>query len=95
MINQELAHSILREIDTKSKAGVAPVTSDMLRPLGQGPEVLEHLIAMKTGRAISGDLITEILTQAPRRMTSIRLTYSGLRMLRDGPQSVVLLAPVK
>jgi hypothetical protein len=91
MIDQKLVHSILREIDAKSKAGVAPVTSDLLSPLGQGSEVLEHLLAMKGGKVISGDLISEALTQRPRRMTSIRLTYSGIRLLRDGPQSGVLL----
>jgi hypothetical protein len=83
MINQELVHALLREIDAQSRAGVVPVTSDILEPLCGGAAVLEHLVAMKSGKVISGDLIKELIRGTPRRMTNIRLTYAGLKMLRD------------
>ena len=91
MINQELVYALLREIDSQSKAGVMPVTSDILEPLSRDADVLEHLVAMKKGNVISGDLIKELISGTPRRMTNIRLTYAGLRMLRDGPEKAVLL----
>jgi len=92
MINRELVYALLREIDSQSKAGVVPVTSDMPEPLGQGADVLEHLVAMREGKVISGDLIKELISGTPRRMTNIRLTYAGLKMLRDGPEKAVLTA---
>ena len=92
MIDRELVYALLREIDSQSKAGVVPVTSDMLEPLGRGANVLEHLVAMREGKVISGDLIKELISGTPRRMTNIRLTYAGLRVLRDGPGKAVLLA---
>jgi len=91
MINQELVYALLREIDSQSKAGVVPVTSDLLEPLRRGADVLEHLVAMRKGKVISGDLIKELISGTPRRMTNIRLTYAGLKMLRDGPEKAVLL----
>ena len=93
MINQTLVHAILKDIDSKSKDGIAPITSDMLAHLSSASEVLDHLITMKAGRVISGDLISEALTHTPRRMTSIRLTLAGMRMLRDGPEKAALPHP--
>jgi len=92
MIDQELVHALLREIDSQSKAGVVPVTSDTLEASGRGAAVLEHLVAMRIGKIISGDLIKERISGTPRRITNIRLTYAGLRVLRDGPGKAVLLA---
>ncbi|HEY6330830.1 MAG TPA: hypothetical protein VI756_15975 [Blastocatellia bacterium] len=90
MITPELVHALLNEIDSKSKEGIAPITSDMLEQSGHGAEVLEYLIAMKTGRIISGDIIRERLSGIPRKMTSIRLTYAGLRALRTGPEKAAV-----
>jgi hypothetical protein len=46
-------------------------------------EVLSYLLALKRQGLISGDLITKRLDQMPHRMTNIRLTYVGIRRLRE------------
>jgi hypothetical protein len=90
MMTPELVHALLNEIDSKSKEGITPITSDMLDKFGKDFDVLEHLIAMKSGRIISGDIIRERRSGTPRKMTSIRLTYAGLRVLRTGPEKAAL-----
>ena len=82
MIDRELIHSILQEIDTLLKNGVLPVSVDHLKHLAPEDNMLEYLMAMKTEGLISGDLITIGVNTTPHRMTNIRLTYVGIRSLR-------------
>jgi hypothetical protein len=82
MIDRELIHSILQEIDTLLKSGVLPVSVDHLKHLAPEGNMLEYLMAMKTEGLISGDLITIGVNTTPHRMTNIRLTYIGIRSLR-------------
>lgn len=82
MIDRELIHTILQEIDTLLKSGVLPVTVDHLKHLSQEGNMLEYLMVMKTEGLISGDLITIGVNTTPHRMTNIRLTYIGIRSLR-------------
>jgi len=84
MIDEDLVHTLLKEIDRMSRSGIVPITSNMLDQVGHGADVLSHLIAMKGGRIISGDVVAERATGTPRKITSIRLTYTGMRMLKDG-----------
>lgn len=83
MLDQQLMFTILQGIDTLLKNGVLPVSDDHLEHLSQGGNILEYLIAMKNQGWISGDLITISSTGAPHRITNIRLTYSGIRALRQ------------
>jgi hypothetical protein len=83
MIGQELAHIILQEIDTLLKNGVLPITTDHLKHLSHEGNIVEHLITMKKEGLISGDTITLSAQGTPYRMTNIRLTYAGIRALRQ------------
>lgn len=83
MINQESTQAILREIDALLKNGVLPVNNDHLKHLSQGGKILDDLITMKNEGLISGDLIRISNDGTPHRMTNIRLTYVGIRALRD------------
>ena len=83
MINQELIHTILQEIDALLKKEVLPVSNDHLKHLSPDGNILECLIAIKSEGLISGDLITISNSGAPHRMTNIRLTYAGIRALRQ------------
>jgi hypothetical protein len=85
MINQELTLAILKEVDGLLKRAVVPVSNDRLDRLSQEGHILEHLLAMKTQGIISGDVITIGSGGTPHRMTNIKLTYLGLRTLRQGP----------
>jgi hypothetical protein len=83
MLNQELTHAVLREIDALLKKEVLPVSNDHLEHLSQEVNILDYLIALKSEGLISGNLITITTSGAPHRMTNIRLTYSGIRALRQ------------
>lgn len=83
MGDQELIQTILQEIDTLLKTGVLPVSLDHLKHLSQDTDILECLIAMKKEGLISGDLVTMSASGAPHRMTNIRLTYLGIKSLRQ------------
>ena len=85
MTDQQLTHRILREIDTLLKSGVLPVSVDHLNHLDQDGNILEDLMALKSEGLISGDLITIGVSNAPHRMTNIRLTYTGIRALAQTP----------
>lgn len=83
MISEDLIHTILKEIDGLLKNGVLPVSTDHLKHLCQEGNILEYLIAMKKEGLISGDMITLSAGGTPHRMTNIRLTYIGIRALRQ------------
>jgi len=82
-LNQELTTTILREIDSLLKKDVLPVSNDHLEHLSKEENVLDYLLEMKAEGLISGNLITMSLTGAPHRMTNIRLTYAGIRAIRQ------------
>ncbi|HEY7546918.1 MAG TPA: hypothetical protein VID27_18645 [Blastocatellia bacterium] len=83
MGDQELMQTILQEIDALLKSGVLPVSLDHLKHLSQDADILECLMAMKKEGLISGDLITMSTSGTPHRMTNIRLTYLGIKSLRQ------------
>jgi hypothetical protein len=81
MNDQGLTYDILQEIDTLLKKGVLPVSADHLKHLCQDGTILDRLITMKNEGLISGDLVTIGTSSTPHRMTNIRLTYLGIRIL--------------
>lgn len=82
-LNQEQLQTILREIDSRLSQGVLPVHNGHLQEVSQKEETLEYLLLMKKEGLISGDLITKGVNSTPYRMTNIRLTYLGIRVLRS------------
>lgn len=83
-LNQEQLQTILREIDSRLSQGVLPVHNGHLQlQVSQKEETLEYLLLMKKEGLISGDLITKGVNSTPYRMTNIRLTYLGIRVLRS------------
>jgi hypothetical protein len=82
-IDEKLAQSILREIDTHLSQGVLPVHNGHLQNLSQEEDVLDYLLLMKKEGLISGDVVTKGAGSTPYRMTNIRLTYLGIRVLRS------------
>ena len=83
LIKEELINTILEEIDTLLTRGVLPVSNDHLKHISEPDDILAYLVAMKSKGLISGDLITISTSGAPHRMTKIRLTYAGIRALRQ------------
>jgi len=82
-LDQELIQTILGEIDSHLRNGVLPVHNGHLKELSDDTDVLQHLLLMKERGLISGDLVTKGTNSAPYRMTNIRLTYLGIRVLRS------------
>ncbi|HXG67969.1 MAG TPA: hypothetical protein VNO70_22920 [Blastocatellia bacterium] len=81
MMKQDLAQAILQEIDALLKKEALPVSNDHLEHLGEGGNVLAHLIALKREGLICGDLVSISASGAPHRMTNIKLSYAGIRAL--------------
>jgi hypothetical protein len=83
MLKQEVIHAILQEIDRLLKKEVFPVSNDHIEHLGTHSDTLEYLIEMKNQGLISGDVVTRSADGTAHRMTNIRLTYLGIRTLRQ------------
>jgi len=82
-LDQQVLQTILREIDSRLSQGFLPVHNGSLQEVSQKEETLEYLLLMKKEGLISGDLITKGANSTPYRMTNIRLTYLGIRVLRS------------
>lgn len=82
-LDQKLLQTILVRIDSHLSQGVLPVHNGHLKELSDERDVLEYLLLMKKEGLISGDLITKGVNSTPFRMTNIRLTYLGIRVLRS------------
>ncbi len=82
-LDQKLLQSILSEIDSHLSHGVLPVHNGHLKDLSDETDVLEYLLLMKKQGLISGDLVTKGANSTPYRMTNIRLTYLGIKVLRS------------
>jgi hypothetical protein len=82
-LDQKLLQTILVEIDSQLSQGILPVHNGHLKDLSDGGDVLDCLLLMKKQGLISGDLVTKGANSTPFRMTNIRLTYLGIRVLRS------------
>lgn len=81
-LDTELIRTILKEINACLDRGILPVNNDHLKHLYQGGNILDYLIYMKNEGLISGNLILKGLEKTPHRITNIRLTYLGIKMLQ-------------
>lgn len=87
-MDQEIRLRTLREIDSLLKQGTLPVHNGHLNHLNAEEDILHHLISLKSEGLISGDIVTIGSDRVkPHRMTNIRLTYKGIRMLMTSPDS--------
>ncbi|HVG20177.1 MAG TPA: hypothetical protein VNI02_14095 [Blastocatellia bacterium] len=85
-MNQELSLKTLREIDSLLKQGTLPVHNEHLNHLSADEDMLHYLISLKNEGLISGDIVTIGSDRVkPHRMTNIRLTYKGIKMLMASP----------
>ncbi|MEK6323958.1 MAG: hypothetical protein AABN33_20120 [Acidobacteriota bacterium] len=82
-LDQKLLQTILVKIDSNLSQGIFPVHNGHLKDLSEEADVLEYLLFMKKEGLISGDLVTKGTNSTPFRMTNIRLTYLGIRVLRS------------
>ncbi|MEK6288941.1 MAG: hypothetical protein AABO57_24750 [Acidobacteriota bacterium] len=82
-LDQKLLQTILVKIDSNLSQGILPVHNGHLKDLSAEADVLEYLLFMKKEGLISGDLVTKGTNSTPFRMTNIRLTYLGIRVLRS------------
>ena|ERR1051325_3525574 len=87
-MDQELRIRTLREIDSLLKQGTLPVHNGHLNHINTEEDILHHLISLKNEGLISGDIVTIGFDRVkPHRMTNIRLTYKGIRMLMTSPET--------
>lgn len=82
-LDQKLSQTILAEIDSHLSQGILPVHNGHLKDLSGEGDVLDCLLLMKKEGLISGDLVTKGANSTPYRMTNIRLTYLGIKVLRS------------
>jgi hypothetical protein len=82
-LDQKLLQTILAEIDGYLSQGILPVHNGHLKDLPGEGDVLDCLLLMKKEGLISGDLVTKGANSTPYRMTNIRLTYLGIKVLRS------------
>ena len=82
-LDQKLLQTILVEIDSHLSQGILPVHNGHLKALSDEADVLDCLLLMKKQGLISGDLVTKGANCTPYRMTNIRLTYLGIKVLRS------------
>jgi len=82
-LDQEMVQTFLQEIESHLSQGVLPVHNGHLEKLSTGDETLEYLLFLKKEGLISGDVVTKGTGGTPYRMTNIRLTYLGIRVLRS------------
>ena len=82
-LDQETIQTLLHEIESHLNQGVLPVHNGHLEKLSTGEETLEYLLSLKKEGLISGDVVTKGTGGIPYRMTNIRLTYLGIRVLRS------------
>jgi hypothetical protein len=80
--DRELIQTILQEINLCRNEGVIPVDNDHLKHLCEEGEILEYLLLIRDEGLIGGDLVTRGVNYTPHRMTNIRLTYLGIKLLR-------------
>ena len=82
-VDQKLFQAILAEIDSHLSQGILPVHNGHLKEVSDQGDVLDYLLLMKKEGLISGDLVTKGTNSTPYRMTNIRLTYLGIKVLRS------------
>jgi len=80
-LDQEYVRRLLQAIANHLSQGVLPVHNGHLEDHSETNDVLHDLLALKEEGLISGDVVSRGAKGTPYRMTNIRLTYLGIRLL--------------
>jgi len=83
IMEEALTIKTLMEIDALLKRGVLPVNNAHLDHLSEEGSMLGDLLSMKREGLICGAVVAIGEIARPYRMTNIRLTCIGIRMLRS------------
>jgi hypothetical protein len=83
MLDQKLRRQILQEIGRLTKELSLPINSEKLEPLSDEVDMLAVLLSMKEEGLIGGEVVRIGRERAAHRMTNIRLTYNGLKILHS------------
>jgi len=81
MLDEQLKREVLKEIGRLSRELSLPIHSEHLDHLSDEVEMLTFLISMKEEGLIGGEVVRIGRERAVHRMTNIRLTYDGLKIL--------------
>jgi hypothetical protein len=89
-MENELIIDTLMEIEALLKRGVLPVNNAHLDHLSKEGNILGDLLSMKREGLICGAVVAIGEIARPYRMTNIRLTCLGIRMLQSAiPRSAI------
>ena len=83
MLDEKLKRQILQEIGRLSKEFSLPIDSEHLGPLNVEADMLAVLILMKDEGLIGGEVVRIGRDCVAHRMTNIRLTYQGIKILQS------------
>src|SRR5215471_3286264 len=83
MADEQLKREILKEIGRLSKELSLPIHSEHLGHLSDEVDMLQVLLLMKEEGLIGGEIVRIGHDRVAHRMTNIRLTYSGLKILQS------------
>lgn len=83
MLDQKLKRQILQEIGRLTKELSLPINSEHLEHLSEEADMLAVLISMKDEGLVGGEVVRIGHERLAHRMTNIRLTYNGLKILHS------------
>jgi hypothetical protein len=83
MVDEQFKRQVLKEIGRLSKELSLPIHSEHLDRLSDEVDVLQVLLVMKADGLIGGEIVRIGHDHVAHRMTNIRLTYNGLKILHS------------
>ncbi len=83
MLDEQLKREVLKEVGRLTKEHSLPIHSEHLDHLSDEVDMLTFLISMKDEGLIGGEVVRIGRERAVHRMTNIRLTYDGLKILHS------------
>jgi hypothetical protein len=83
MDEEKLKRQILQEIGKLSKEFALPINSEQLGHLNEEADMLAILLGMKDEGLIGGEVVRIGRDCVAHRMTNIRLTYNGLKIVHS------------
>jgi len=83
MPDEKLKREILQEVGRMSRELLLPINSEHLNHLGAEVDMLAVLVSMKDEGLIGGEVVRIGHDRTLHRMTNIRLTYNGLKVVHS------------
>src|SRR5262249_49815307 len=81
MLDEQLKREVLKEIGRLSRELSLPIHSEHLEHLSDEIDMLPFLISMREEGFMGGEVVRMGGERAFKRITNIRLTYDGLKIL--------------